>query len=67
MGDTVEFWIVDEATGENVLLIEARRRCRVDRVELDDAGVCPACGLNWVEWDWRRAGCRSCRSVSSRR
>ena len=51
MSDTVQLWIVDSETAETVLLIEERRRCPADRVELDDEGVCPECGLNWVVWD----------------
>ncbi len=50
MGDTVELWIVDDA-GETVLRIDETRRCPVDRVELDDEGVCPECRLNWTVWD----------------
>jgi hypothetical protein len=51
MADTVELWIVDPATGETILRIEEACRCPLDRIELDDEGVCPACRLNWVEWD----------------
>jgi hypothetical protein len=51
MADTVELWIVDPATGETILRIQEARRCPLDRIELAAEGGCPACGLNWVEWD----------------
>ncbi len=51
MGDTVELWIVDEPTGETVLMIKERRRCPVGYVPLDDEGVCPVDELNWTVWD----------------
>jgi hypothetical protein len=51
MTDRIECWLVDPATGENLVLIEERSRCPVDRVELDDEGFCPVDGLNWEVWD----------------
>jgi len=47
--DNVELWVVDEATGETVLLIEERRRCPVHDMPLRDDSTCDGCdGLNWT-------------------
>lgn len=48
MGDVVELWIVDEATGETVLKVEAERRCPVHPDVVLRDGSCDECGLDWT-------------------